>query len=112
MKRRYLKYFLGVFAFAVVASIVVDKIQKSNTPTFLLDKFEELKNDQSLINSIGGFDRFEYSDQVFYKADYDSLVYEIIIFGNEKKLVYSSVGIKRPDSDELIENEKIKVLEY
>ncbi|WP_286757069.1 hypothetical protein [Roseivirga sp. UBA838] len=85
MKRKYLKYFIGVFVFAVVASVVVDRIQKSNTPAFLLEKFEELKSDQSLMNSIGGYHRFEYSDQIFYKSNYDSLIYEIIIFGNEKK---------------------------
>tara|TARA_B100000965_G_C19480688_1_gene708376 strand:- start:921 stop:1043 length:123 start_codon:yes stop_codon:yes gene_type:complete len=36
----------------------------------------------------------------------------IIIFGNEKKLVYSAVGIKKPEGDEIIKNEKTKILEY
>jgi hypothetical protein len=112
MKRKFFKYFIGIFAVAMIAAVVMDKIQKSNTPTFLLEKFEELKNNRSLMNSIGGYDRFEYSYQVFYNENYDSLNYGIMIFGKNKKLSYTSVGIRKSGSDEVISNEGIEFLEY
>lgn len=61
------------------------------------------------MDSIGGFKRFEYSDEVYYKRDDDSLVYQITIFGKEKTLSYSSSGINSEDDQEVIINELLVI---
>ena len=110
MKRVYIKYFLYLLIFAIVSSIVMERIHKANTPKFLLNKYEELKNDKKLMDSIGGYQRFEYSHEIFYKSNYDSMIYRIMIFGKKTKLYYSSAGIiKKEEGKEIIKNEVLQI---
>ena len=88
---KYLKYFILLFIFAVIVSMVMNYVIKSNTPDFILSKLKELKTNDVLMDSIGGYDKFEYS---FNKNDYkykDTVKYSILIIGNKKVLTFQGV---------------------
>jgi hypothetical protein len=81
--RKYLIYILLalVFALIVIGAFWTDSMIKSHTPPFILEKLQELREDKRLMDSIGGFDGFEYK---YNKNDYergDTLNYSILIEG-------------------------------
>lgn len=99
---RYLRYFIILFLIAVGVAFLSRYTIKSNTPTFLLNKFEELKSNQSLMDSIGGFRSFEYS---YNKNDFrsgDTVKYQIKIIGQIKVLVYEGVQARNADRWNLV----------
>ena len=112
MNRKHLKYLLVLFAFCVFISIVVEQSMLRSTPVYLLNKYKELINDKVLMDSIGGFSDFEYSHESIYRNDYDSILYEILIFGNKGKLVFTAIGIEKYNSEEEISKEEFSIDYY
>lgn len=107
--RRNILYLIGLFVFAVIVSIVTSNVIESNTPDFILKKYDQLKNDNVLMDSIGGFKSFEYS---FNKNQYDAgkeLEYSIIIFGEEKDLRFEGLQSKDQNGKWVLTRGKMSV---
>lgn len=106
---RFLKYFIILFIFAFAVFMVMSRVIKSSTPPFLSDKLEELRDDKALMDSIGGFDKFEYS---FNKEDFnhrDTIKYSILINGHEKKLIYRGIQSRVQGSDWKLVSEALHI---
>ncbi len=94
MMKKYSRYFIGLFVFAVIVSIVTRNRIESNTPDFMLEKYENLREDEALMDSIGGFRSFEYTFNRNRFEDGKELKYTVLIYGTKKDLRFEGVQNK------------------
>ncbi|MBT1711414.1 hypothetical protein KK062_24440 [Fulvivirgaceae bacterium PWU5] len=95
--QKYLKYakYLLIFFIIVVGLSMYGKYNlKRRHPPFILEKLESMQQDESLLDSIGGYRSFEY---FFNKNDYqlgDTLSYRIVIKGGSRDAIYKGFQAK------------------
>lgn len=96
---KYGKYVLIFFVLVFGLSLYGKYSLKQRHPPFILQKLETLRNDKTLLDSIGGYRTFEY---FFNKNDYkfgDTLSYRIVIKGRSKNATYEGFQ-KKNDKNE------------
>lgn len=83
-----------LFGLAIAINIFGNYWHKKSTPSFLLDKLNQLEADANLIDSIGGLRsyKYEYNKNDFRHAD--TLKYSIVLIGKNKTLTYNATQIK------------------
>lgn len=109
MQKRHLIYLGIFFGLCVIGSYVGQYLITSNTPPFILEKFNQLKDNKELMDSIGGFDQYEYS---YNKNDFkfgDTVMYSIKIYGDSKVLIYKATQLRTTPTDWKAIKEEIKI---
>jgi len=99
MQKKHFIYLAIFFGLCVIGSYVGQYVIESDTPPFILEKLKQLKENKNLMDSIGGFDRYEYS---FNKNDFklgDTVKYSIKINGDNKVLNYKGTQLKTSPTD-------------
>lgn len=94
MKKEYIVYVIIFIVLCAIFHFWTKYSIESNTPPFISDKLSQLKEDNSLMDSIGGFDYFEFS---YNKNDFklrDTVKYSITIKGDKKVLNYRATQLK------------------
>lgn len=96
-----------VFVFFVLIFEVFIKI---DSPAFFDEKINDLKNDSLLMESIGGYQKYEYSYNE-NQLENDTLQFQIIIYGKSKKLINKGQAIKNESNEWKIINDGLDVQE-
>lgn len=96
-----------VFVFFVLIFEVFIKI---DSPAFFDEKINDLKNDSLLMESIGGYQKYEYSYNA-NQLENDTLQFQIIIYGKSKKLINKGQAIKNESNEWEIINDGLDVQE-
>ncbi|WP_149914006.1 hypothetical protein [Sphingobacterium cavernae] len=100
MKRklnRNIFIYIGCFAaLAFVFSKVTNYLIYSDTPSFILQAYEELKKDDGVIQAIGKVEDYEYSYNV-NDINNDTIPFSITVLGNREKIYYECKAIKSPE---------------
>lgn len=93
-----LSWFILISVF-IGGVLLFGEYRKSDTPTFVLAKLDDLAGDKKLMDSIGGQTYFEFS---FNKDDFkfgDTVNYSITIKGSTRILNYKGSHVKaKPDT--------------
>lgn len=96
-----------VFVFFVLIFEVFIKI---DSPAFFDEKINDLKNASLLMESIGGYQKYEYSYNE-NQLENDTLQFQIIIYGKSKKLINKGQAIKNESNEWEIINDGLDVQE-
>ena len=109
MQKKHFVYLAIFFGLCVIGSYVGQYIIESNTPPFILEKLNQLKENKNLMDSIGGFSRFEYS---YNKNDFklrDTVKYSIKITGDTKSCIYKATQFKATSTDWRVIDEDLRI---
>jgi hypothetical protein len=77
--------YVAVFVFLIV---VFEVFIGNSYPEIIEVQLEELRNDDSVLREIGGYDSFENSD---------TLDFTIIVYGTRRKVVKKTTAIKKDE---------------
>lgn len=92
--KKYLVYFIGAFLVVAFASTWLTNRILSDTPPFIISKLDELKSNAALMDSIGGYQLFEYSyNEEKYKRG-DTVKYSVTIKGGKDDLIFQGIQVK------------------
>lgn len=105
-RQKHIMIFI-VFVFFVLIFEVFIKI---DSPAFFDEKINDLKNDSLLMESIGGYQKYEYSYNE-NQLENDTLQFQIIIYGKSKKLINKGQAIKNESNEWEIINDGLDVQE-
>jgi len=105
-RQKHIMIFI-VFVFFVLIFEVFIKI---DSPAFFDEKINDLKNDSLLMESIGGYQKYEYSYNA-NQLENDTLQFQIIIYGKSKKLINKGQAIKNESNEWEIINDGLDVQE-
>lgn len=109
MKKKYLLIVIGLFVVAFVFSKITGGIIQSNTPVFVKEKLTELKENVTLMDSIGGFKNFECRFNSNQYKNESKLEYSITIEGSERSLFYEGIQVKQQDGKWVLLDSKINI---
>jgi hypothetical protein len=85
--------YVAVFVFLIV---VFEVFIGNSYPEIIEVQLEELRNDDSVLREIGGYDSFEYSYNK-NKMNSDTLDFTIIVYGTRRKVVKKTTAIKKDE---------------
>ena len=109
MQKKHFIYLSIFFGLCVIGGYVGRPIIESNTPSFILEKLKQLKEDKNLMVSIGGFGHFEYS---YNKNDFkqrDTVKYVIKITGRSKVLYFKATQLRITSTDWKAISENLRI---
>lgn len=91
--KKGLLFFIGFFLIALIASKIMRAYMNSTTPAILNEIVEQSQENETLMNSIGGYQSYEFTyNQNEVKKD--TLKFTIKIRGYSKTLNYTGYVIK------------------
>jgi hypothetical protein len=88
--KRILIFFLLAYVFSFLTNLYIE----NTTPKFINILVKQMQDDKELMNFIGGYNSFEYSYNSNEYEKKDSLYFEGIIKGNEKRLYFKGFAKK------------------
>jgi len=104
------KKYIIIFIVFVILLLVFEIFIKIDSPAFFDEKINDLKNDSLLMEDIGGYKKYEYSYNE-NQLENDTLQFQIIIFGKNKKLINQGQAIKNKSNEWEIINDELKIQE-
>ncbi|MDX2248534.1 MAG: hypothetical protein SF052_17245 [Bacteroidia bacterium] len=91
------KNFILIAILIIVISIAMDRIVNSGETKLYLKLIAEIKANQEIVDSIGGYQSFRYRSEKQIPSD--SILFIITIYGKTKNLTYSGKAGKSPEGE-------------
>lgn len=95
--KNYATKLLLLFCVFFVLTFTVEYFFRTNLPSFHSEIISEFKRDSILNKEVGSYLNHEFSYPTS-DLDFDSLHFELIIFGTHKKIIYSGLAKKTDDN--------------